>query len=108
MSEREFRGSRVEVRNGDIDGALRRLKRSLIKDGWAKDVSRTLAYEKPSEVRKRRDVANRKTIDRANALDIAAGRVVSHRSGLKHLKGKLSRKRDVMLADRAARAAKRR
>ena len=107
MSENEFRGSRIEVKHGDIDGALRRLKRNLLRDGWAKEVARTLAYEKPSETRKRRDVANRKTIERAHAIGQANGNLVSHRSGLRHLKGKLSRKRDQALAERAERATRR-
>jgi ribosomal protein S21 len=102
MSEREFRGSRVEVRNGDIDGAMRRLKRNLLKDGWAKEIARTVAYEKPSEARKRRDINNKKTIERAESIAQAHGSVVSYRSGMKHLKGKLSRNRDQRLGEKRA------
>jgi small subunit ribosomal protein S21 len=43
-----LRGSYVEVRNGDINGALRRFKKKVQDDGILQEVKRREAYEKPS------------------------------------------------------------
>lgn len=43
----------ITVHNGNIDGALRKLKRQLQKDGVFADISRIQFYEKPSERRRR-------------------------------------------------------
>lgn len=107
MSDRQFRGSGVEVRNGDIDGALRRLKRNLIKEGWAKDIAKTVAYEKPSEARKRTELNNRKTINKARLVSEAKGEVVVRRTGLKHLKNKRTRNIEKIKNERLEREARR-
>jgi small subunit ribosomal protein S21 len=44
---------KVEVRNNDVAQAMRVLKRKLQKEGVFNDMRRTVAYEKPSEKRKR-------------------------------------------------------
>lgn len=44
---------RVEVRNNNVDRALRALKRKLVEDGLFKEIQERRFYEKPSE-RKRR------------------------------------------------------
>lgn len=46
--EVSLRGSLVEVRNGDINGALRRFKKKIQDDGIMQEVKRREAYEKPS------------------------------------------------------------
>lgn len=46
--EVNLRGSLVEVRNGDINGALRRFKKKIQDDGIMQEVKRKEAYEKPS------------------------------------------------------------
>lgn len=46
--EVSLRGSLVEVRNGDINGALRRFKKKVQDDGILQEVKRREAYEKPS------------------------------------------------------------
>lgn len=46
-------GSKVEVRNGDVNGALRRLKKILERDNRQKDLAKHEFYEKPSRKRKR-------------------------------------------------------
>jgi small subunit ribosomal protein S21 len=44
----------VKVINGDIEGAIRKMKRALHNDGLIKEVLRRKAYEKPSEKKRRR------------------------------------------------------
>lgn len=46
-------GAKVEVRNDDVNGALRRLKKILERDNRQKDLARHEFYEKPSIKRKR-------------------------------------------------------
>ena len=46
--EVSLRGSRVEVRNGDINGAMRRFKKKVQDDGILQEVKKREAYEKPS------------------------------------------------------------
>ena len=46
-------GSSVEVRNDDVSGALRRLKKILERDDRQKELSKREFYEKPSRKRKR-------------------------------------------------------
>jgi small subunit ribosomal protein S21 len=43
----------VFVRNNDVDGALRVLKKKLQRDGTFREMKRRRAYEKPSERRAR-------------------------------------------------------
>jgi small subunit ribosomal protein S21 len=100
MSEREFKGTRVEVRNGDIDGALRRLKKILIREDWAKDIARTTHYEKPSETRKRKRAQAQKNWRKKRAQLEGQGKLVAHRSGLKHLKGTRTRNVEKVRQDR--------
>lgn len=45
---------RIEVRNNNIDRALKVLKRKLADDGMFKELQKHVAYEKPSEKRKRK------------------------------------------------------
>ncbi len=44
----------VEVRNGDIDRALRELKNKLSKDGILAELKARRCYEKPSEKKRRK------------------------------------------------------
>lgn len=47
-------GLKVEVKNNNIDQALKALKRKIMHDGMIKDLRRMEYYEKPS-VRRRRE-----------------------------------------------------
>ena len=49
-----FRGSKVEVRNGDVNYALRKLKKILERNDWQKDIAKKEYFEKGSVTRKRR------------------------------------------------------
>lgn len=44
----------VEVRNGNLDRALRIMKKKLQDDGMFRELQTRQAYEKPSEKRKRK------------------------------------------------------
>lgn len=44
----------VEVRNGDIEQALKELKNKLAKDGIMADLKARRSYEKPSEKKRRK------------------------------------------------------
>ncbi|MDX8440634.1 30S ribosomal protein S21 [Mesorhizobium australafricanum] len=44
---------RVDVRNNDVDQALRVLKKKLQREGLLRELKRRRAYEKPSERRNR-------------------------------------------------------
>jgi ribosomal protein S21 len=57
----DIRGASVEVRNGDVNGALRRLKKILENDNRQKDLAKHEYYEKPSIQKKRsRDSAKKR------------------------------------------------
>jgi small subunit ribosomal protein S21 len=68
-----IKGLRVEVRNGDVNQALRRFKKKVTEDGVLQEVRERQAYVKPS-------------LKRAKAK--AAGRA-------RHLKKLEKRKRDL-------------
>jgi len=56
-------GIKVEVRNGNLEQAMRVLKRKLLKDGLIKTLKMKQYYEKPSDkrVRKKKEmIANYK------------------------------------------------
>ena len=57
-----IKGRNIEVRNDDVNGAIRRLKKVLEKMDFQKEVSKREYYEKPSVKRKRmKDQAKKKT-----------------------------------------------
>jgi small subunit ribosomal protein S21 len=107
MSERDFKGTRVEVRNGDIDGALRRLKKILIKEDWARDIARSTYYEKPSEIRKRKKAQAKKAWRKKRSQLESQGKLVANRTGLKYLKTTRTRKIEKDRQDRMVDANRR-
>jgi small subunit ribosomal protein S21 len=58
-NEIALRGTRVEVRNGDISGALRRFKKRVQDEGILQEVKNREAYEKPSVQRAKAKAAAR-------------------------------------------------
>lgn len=52
--EDTVRGLRIEVRNGDINGALRRFKKKVQEDGILQEVRKKEFFEKPSIVNARK------------------------------------------------------
>jgi len=55
-----FRGASVEVRNGDVNYAIRKLKKILERDDWQKELSKHEYFEKGSVKRKRKKEAAKK------------------------------------------------
>tara|TARA_Y100000385_G_scaffold93124_1_gene96192 strand:- start:322 stop:570 length:249 start_codon:yes stop_codon:yes gene_type:complete len=53
-------GLRVEVRNNDINGALRKFKKKVQEDGILQELKERQHFEKPSLVRKKAKAAGRK------------------------------------------------
>ena len=52
-------GLKVEVRNGDFNGALRRFKKKVAEAGIIQEIRERQHYVKPSEVRKKAKAAGR-------------------------------------------------
>ena len=52
-------GLTVEVRNNDVNFALRKFKKKVTEDGILQEVRERQAYVKPSEVRKKAKAAGR-------------------------------------------------
>ena len=57
--ERPKKGLTVEVRNNDVNGALRKFKRKVNDDGVLQTLKEKEFYEKPSEKRKKAKAAGR-------------------------------------------------
>lgn len=57
--EKKYKGLHVEVRNGDMNGALRRFKRKVNEDGVLLTYKDKQEYVKPSEKRKMAKAAGR-------------------------------------------------
>ena len=55
----ESKGLRVEVRNDDVNGALRRFKRKVEDSGLLQDLKDKEFYEKPTTARKKAKAAAR-------------------------------------------------
>lgn len=53
------KGLKVEVRNNDINGALRRFKKIVQEDGLLQELRNRQHYEKPSMVRAKKKAAAR-------------------------------------------------
>ena len=51
-------GLKIEVRNGNVEQAMRVLKRKLMKDGVMKELRQRESYEKPSEKKRRKKKEN--------------------------------------------------
>jgi small subunit ribosomal protein S21 len=52
-------GLRVEVRNGDVNGALRKFKKKIQESGILQELRERQEYTKPSQVRKKAKAAAR-------------------------------------------------
>lgn len=61
---------RVEVRHGNVDKALKILKKKMFDDGTIREVMERRYYEKPSETRKRKkqEAVNRRKKQQAREL----------------------------------------
>lgn len=79
----------VEVRNGDVNKAIRILKKKLERDDFLKDIAKTQYYEKPSEQRRRKKAQASKRWQKSIREAEAAGEYIPYMpTGLKYLKSK--------------------
>lgn len=96
-------GSSVEVRNDDVNGALRRLKKILERDNRQKDLARQEYYEKPSRKRKRKaDAAKARWAREVEAQRRAGNWVDAGGDNLSWQKTKKKRRRHVELQKKIA------
>ena len=56
---KEIRGLSIQVRNDDVNGALRKLKKKVQEDGKLQDLRNREYFEKPTSRRKRAKAAAR-------------------------------------------------
>lgn len=84
----------VEVRNDDVNGALRRLKKILDNDSRHKELSKREFYEKPSIKKKRAKAQAVKRSKKELHKRIARGDYLpTEQVGTKYLKGKRSKRK---------------
>ena len=87
-----IRGAKVTVRNGDVNGALRTLKKILERDNRQRELSKREYHEKPSIKRKRdKEVAVKRTKRESN--DFGTLQRQSNPPGVSWNKSKRKRRR---------------
>jgi len=87
-------GTKIYVRNGDVNGAIRRLKKVLERDNRQKELAKREYYEKPSVKRKRMKAAAEKRTQKQMNDMIAKGEWMPTATvGEKHLKGKRQKRK---------------
>lgn len=64
-SERRSTGLFVEVRNGNVDKAIRLLNRKVKQEGIIREVRARQAYEKPSDKRRRKAAESKRRAAKA-------------------------------------------
>ena len=64
-SMREDRGVKIDVRDNQIEPALKALKKLMVKTGLFQEMKRRESYEKPSVKRKRKQAQARKKLRKA-------------------------------------------
>ena len=100
----KFRGRNIEVRNEDVNGAIRRLKKVLEKMDFQKEISKREYYEKPSVKRKRmKDQAKKKTKRDVDTQIMKGEWMPPAVVGQKHLKGKREKRKAWMAKERIRR-----
>ena len=110
---RVIQGASVQVRNGDVNGALRKLKKILDNDNRQKDLARHEFHEKNSVKRKRaKDQAKKRYIKDRQKNEITGINSTNTPSGLKWMKSKRKRRkvldRETALANIARQSVKNR
>ncbi len=81
----------IYVRNGNVDAAIRTLKKKMLKNNFQKELAKREYYEKPCEKRKRQKAQGIKKREKAMRDKIMRGEALPPvRGGQKHLKGKKS------------------
>jgi ribosomal protein S21 len=92
--ETEFRGAKVEVRNNDVNYALRKLKKILERNDWQKDLAKHEYFEKKSVKNRRRKEAAKKRWQKEVTAQKLAGKWAAVRSGdMSYMKSKRKRRK---------------
>ena len=103
----KFKGATVEVRNGDVNGAIRKLKKILENADRAKEIAKREFYEKPSVRRKRKkDAAVKRAKRDQNKAMMAGTSPVTQVSGFSFMKSKRKRRKYSDLKNKIAMARK--
>ena len=93
-NEKHFTGSRVEVRNNDVNYALRKMKKILERNDFQKDLAKHEFYEKPGIKRKRQKEAAKKRWQKEVTAQKLAGKWAAVRSGdMGYMKSKRKRRK---------------
>jgi len=75
-------GLKVEVRNGDFNGALRRFKKKVAEAGIIQEIRERQHYVKPSEVRKKAKAAGRaRWMKKLRKMEQELGPITSRKKG---------------------------
>jgi len=107
--EEKMKGTSISVWNGDVNGALRKLKKILERADRQKELSKREFYEKPSAKRKRKKDAAVKRTRKAEDIQISKGEWMPHTGdNLKSMKGKREKRKAFMQKQRIKRLTGRR
>jgi small subunit ribosomal protein S21 len=68
------RGLSVEVRNNNVDKAIRLLNRKVKQEGIIRELRAKQFYEKPSAARRRKHAEAVRRVNRQKRIDAAAGK----------------------------------
>lgn len=100
-----IQGAKVFVKNDDVNGALRKLKKILENDNRQKELSKREFYEKPSIARKRNKASAKKRAAKEQSKRENTG-LANRPTGVKWMKSKRKRRR-VLDAETALSSFKR-
>ena len=102
-------GAKVIVRNGDVNGAIRRLKKILENDNRQKELAKREFYEKPSAKKQRKKSQAKKRHQKERMKGISTGDQPLHSpASLKFMKSKRKRRAYADLKNAFAMAKRKR
>lgn len=92
--EKTFTGTKIEVRNNDVNFALRKLKKILERNDFQKELSRHEYFEKPSVKRKRnKEAAKKRWQKEVNKMRLSGVWQDSKSGDQKYMKSKRKRRK---------------
>jgi len=104
----KFSGRSIEVYNGDVNGAIRKLKKVLERMDFQKELSKREFYEKPCAKKKRkRDQAVKRTNKERDTMIMKGEWMPPSLTGQKHLKGKRGKRKAWNQVERVKRLRQR-
>lgn len=104
----KFSGRSIEVYNGDVNGAIRKLKKVLERMDFQKELSKREFYEKPSAKKKRKkDQAVKRTNKERDTMIMKGEWMPPSLTGQKHLKGKRGKRKAWNQVERVKRLRQR-